>query len=59
MLTRALDEIIHATRSLPDHLVAARRSFSQCPEALVALRQLQDALMEVEAKVVRSGRRDP
>ncbi len=53
MLSRALDEIIHATRSLPDHLIAARRCYGHSPEAMAALRRLQDALMEVDAKVVR------
>lgn len=53
MLSRALDEIIHATRSLPDHLIAARRCYGHSPEAVAALRQLQDALMEVESKILR------
>jgi len=53
MLTRALDEIIHATQSLPDHLIAARRHYGHSPEAVAALRRLQDALMEVDAAVLR------
>lgn len=55
MLTRSLDEIIHATRFLPDHLIAAWRYYSQNPAAIAAFRRLQDALMEVDSALL--GRR--
>lgn len=48
MLTRSLDQIIHVANSLPAHLTVARRHYGDSPEATRALRQLQDALVEVE-----------
>ena len=55
MFTRSLDEIIHATATLPDHLVVARRCYGGNADAMRALRRLQDALMEVEGALL--GRR--
>ena len=56
MLTRSLDEIIRATRALPDHLTAARRHYRDDPEALTALRRLHDALLEVDTALLRHGK---
>jgi hypothetical protein len=56
MLTRSLDEIIHTARSLPDHLAIVRRSYGHSPEATRALRQLQDALIEVELALFSRAR---
>ena len=48
MLTRALDEIIRATQTLPDHLLVARRYYDRNPRTMQAFRALQAALMAVD-----------
>jgi hypothetical protein len=57
MLTRSLDEIIHATTSLPAHLGVARRHFAHSPQTAQAFLRLQDALIEVEIAIL--GHRRP
>lgn len=49
MLTRSLDEIRRATKTLPDHLMVARRYYDRDPHTLRAFRALQGALMAVDA----------
>jgi hypothetical protein len=56
MLTRSLDQIIHATASLPDHLAIARRHFGHSPQAAQAFLRLQDALIEVEIALLGQAR---
>jgi hypothetical protein len=59
VLTRSLDEIIRAITCLPDHLVTARRHYSHNPQAMQALRRLQDALMEVDSALLDSTTKLP
>jgi hypothetical protein len=59
MLTRSLDQIIHATNALPPHLTLARRHYDRSPDVAQALRRLQDALMEVEVVLLRRERGQP
>jgi hypothetical protein len=47
MLTRSLDNLIHATQALPDDLIALERSFGHHPQALAAFKDLHAALADV------------
>ena len=58
MITRSLDEILRATRVLPEHLIVVRRVYSGQPRALQALSRLQEALTEVDMALVAPRSRD-